>query len=418
MRRTAVLIHRWAGLAMAGFLLVAGLTGAVLAWYHELDTLVNPRLTQVAAPAPGAVPLDPLALRERVQAAYPDAWVHWVDLRREPGQAVTFWIEGAADPVTGEHEALPNDEIFVDPFSGEILGERKWGNLGQGMTNLVPFLYRLHYNLALGTVGAYLLGLVALVWTLDCFVGAWLTLPAGRRNGAGSREPRRGWWARWRPAWAVRWRGGTYKVNYDLHRAGGLWPWAMLFVLAWSSVAFNLNEVYNPVMRTLFHTQPEVAESVPKLAADAPEPAMDWREGLEWGRAWMAVVAGEKGFTVLAEDGFSYDPHRGLFRYRVQSDRDVADKWGSTSLWFDAGTGALRATRIPTGEAAGDTITTWLLALHMAAVWGLPFKLFVTFVGVLVALLGITGVVIWWRKRRGRVGRIAGRPSPACSREG
>jgi uncharacterized iron-regulated membrane protein len=76
MRRTAVLIHRWAGLAMAGFLLVDGLTGAVLAWYHELDTLVNPRLTQVAAPAPGAVPLDPLALRERVQAAYPDAWVH------------------------------------------------------------------------------------------------------------------------------------------------------------------------------------------------------------------------------------------------------------------------------------------------------------------------------------------------------
>jgi hypothetical protein len=87
MRRTAALIHRWAGLAMAGFLLVAGLTGAVLAWYHELDALVNPGLTQARAPVPGAVPLDPLVLRERVQAAYPEAWVRWVDLRREPGQA-------------------------------------------------------------------------------------------------------------------------------------------------------------------------------------------------------------------------------------------------------------------------------------------------------------------------------------------
>jgi hypothetical protein len=180
----------------------------------------------------------------------------------------------------------------------------------------------------------------------------------------------------------------------------------MLFVLAWSSVAFNLKDVYNPLMRKLFHAQPEVA-------ADALEPAMGWSEGLAWGRAWMAVVAEEKGFTVLAEDLFSYDPQRGLFRYRVQSDRDVAEKWGSTSVWFDAETGALRATRIPTGEAAGDTVTTWLLALHMAAIWGLLFKIFVSLVGIVVALLSVTGMVIWWRKRRGRAGRIVGRSSPA-----
>jgi uncharacterized iron-regulated membrane protein len=413
MRRTAVLIHRWAGLAMAGFLLVAGLSGAVLAWYHELDALVNPGLTHAPAPAPGVVPLDPLTLRERVQAAYPEAWVHGVKLRAEPGHAATFWIEGAADPITGVHAEIPNDEIFLDPMSGEILGERKWGDLGQGVTNLVPFLYRLHYSLALGTFGAYVLGIVALAWTIDCCVGAWLTFPARRRNGQGAGASGCGWWARWRPAWGVRWRGGSYKVNYDLHRAGGLWPWAMLFVLAWSSVAFNLKDVYNPVMRTLFHTQPEVPESVPKLAVDAPEPAMGWREGLAWGRAWMAVVAGEKDFTVLAEDLFSYDPHRGLFRYRVQSDRDVAEKWGSTSVWFDAGTGALRATWIPTGEAAGDTVSSWLLALHVAAIWGLPFKIFVSLVGIVVALLSVTGMVIWWRKRRGRAGLIVGRSSPA-----
>jgi uncharacterized iron-regulated membrane protein len=52
------------------------------------------------------------------------------------------------------HAEIPNDEIFLDPMSGEILGERKWGDLGQGVTNLVPLLYRLHYSLALGTFGA------------------------------------------------------------------------------------------------------------------------------------------------------------------------------------------------------------------------------------------------------------------------
>jgi uncharacterized iron-regulated membrane protein len=143
---------------------------------------------------------------------------------------------------------------------------------------------------------------------------------------------------------------------------------------------------------------------------------MGWHEGREWGRTWMAVVAREQGFTVNSEQTLSYDPHRGLFRYRVQSDRDVRETGGSTAVWFDAATGALRGTYVPTGQALGDTVTTWLLTLHMAAVWGLPFKVFVTVVGIVVAVLGVTGVVIWWRKRRGRAGRLAARPSRAHPR--
>lgn len=42
---------------------------------------------------------------------------------------------------------------------------------------------------------------------------------------------------------------GSFRFNYDLHGASGLWVWAMLFVFAWSGVAFNLeSQVYNPVM--------------------------------------------------------------------------------------------------------------------------------------------------------------------------
>jgi uncharacterized iron-regulated membrane protein len=31
----------------AAFLLVSGITGAVISWYHELDDLLNPHLTHV-----------------------------------------------------------------------------------------------------------------------------------------------------------------------------------------------------------------------------------------------------------------------------------------------------------------------------------------------------------------------------------
>lgn len=397
-RQTWVLFHRWVGLVMAGFLVIAGLTGALLAWYHELDAAVNVRVMQVVPPAPGAVPLDPLALRERVQAARPDAVVSYVPFPR-PGPAAatearSIFIEarpGSTPPV--------NDELFVDPYTGAILGERKWGDITQGWTNLMPFIYRLHYQLALGTVGSYVFGIVALLWTLDCFVGAWLTMPARRRTRAAGATS---WWRRWAPAWKLRMRAGTAKLNFDLHRAAGLWPWAMLFVLAWSSVAFNLQEVYHPVTRAVLGMQDDVRDRLPEISQPPLDPPMGWAAGLAAARTEMAALAAREGFRIERESNIGYEAGQGIFRYRVVSSRDVAERYGQTTVIIDASDGRLLGTYLPTGKAAGDTVTEWMYALHMAALWGWPMQVFVSLVGVVVAALSVTGVVIWWQRRRAR----------------
>ena len=44
MRYILSVTHRWAGLAIAAFLFVSGVTGAVVSWDHELDDLLNPHL--------------------------------------------------------------------------------------------------------------------------------------------------------------------------------------------------------------------------------------------------------------------------------------------------------------------------------------------------------------------------------------
>lgn len=46
MRAAFVVLHRWAGLLMAGFLFMAGVTGAIVSWDHELDDLLNPHLME------------------------------------------------------------------------------------------------------------------------------------------------------------------------------------------------------------------------------------------------------------------------------------------------------------------------------------------------------------------------------------
>ena len=49
LRPPLVLLHRWFGLAVALFLFISGLTGAVISWDHELDAWLNPQLFHAAS---------------------------------------------------------------------------------------------------------------------------------------------------------------------------------------------------------------------------------------------------------------------------------------------------------------------------------------------------------------------------------
>lgn len=392
---------------MVGFLLVAGITGCVLAWNHELEAAISPELFRARPNSSSTQPLDPLTLREQVAARYPNASIAYVPLQAEPGHSIWMFLEARTDPSTGKVAELPADQVFVNPYTGEVLGERKWGDITQGPKNLLPFIYRLHYSLALGAAGTFLLGIVALLWTLDCFVGAYLTFPPRARSEPAStlKSQGRTWLTRWWPSWKLRWRGGSYKVNFDLHRTSGLWVWAMLFVLAWSGVAFNLGQVYRPVMATAFEFAPSV--DMPVLSPPQVAPRISWMQARDQGRRLMTDQARAQNFTVINETGLSYDAAHAVYRYSVNSDRDIRDTGGGTSVVFDANTAELKQTVLPTGMAAGDTVTQWLKNLHMAALWGVPFKIFMSAMGLLVAMLGVSGTVIWLRKRQAQAKTLA-----------
>ncbi len=408
---------------MAGFLVVAGLTGALLAGYHAFDAALNPALLRVAPPAPGAQPLDPLLLRERVQAQYPQALVHQAPLQHLPGESAVFWLRPMRDAATGAALPLPQDEVFIDPYTGRWLGHRHWGAFDAGWRHVMPMVYRLHMDLGLGPFGQHLFGIVALAWTLDCFIGAWLTLPKRRRAtptlGAQPADPEaqapRGWWARWWRAWVLRPGGSAIRLVFDLHRAGGLWPWALLFVFAWSSVAFNLGEVYEPVMKAVLPSQDLPSPVERKTRSDAP--AMPWPQALATGRRLMADYATEAGFHVQREHRLSLDTRRGLYQYRVQSNRELRLRRAATMLSFDATSGELVSRYLPTGAAAGDTATSWFVSLHLADLggwagsWasGWPLQVLVAAIGLVVVMLSGTGVWLWWRRR---VARRAGARAP------
>ena len=393
-----VWLHRWAGLAMAGFLIVVGLTGSVLAFREEIDTWLNPDLLTVAKR--DAALLDPITLRERAAALYPGAEIDTVPLRIEATRSAPFTLA----PSLG-HFMSNFVQFYLDPYTGEKLGERVlWSGPSLERRNIVSFLYRLHFSLSLpwstGSLGGYILGVTALVWTIDCFVSFYLTFPLSRGKGGEPSANRKSWLKRWKPAWRIKWNGGFYRVNFDVHRAFGLWTWAMLFVFAWSSVAFNLSEVYRPVMGLTFDMR-SASDALPALDTPLDRPALSWSEALARGRVLMAETAARRGFRVLREESLDLDREHGVYLLNVLSSWDVS-KEGATILVFDANTGEFKGQRGIGSEGVGQTITLWLVWLHMAQVFGLPMKIFVCVMGLVIAALSVTGVYIWWKKRRAR----------------
>jgi uncharacterized iron-regulated membrane protein len=395
-----VCVHRYVGLVLASFLIIAGLTGSLLVWYYELDAAVNPWMKVLERTDVKA--LDPLQIHAVTAERFNDALINKISFHREPQRPWVISLNPRIKP-NGEKHALVYDEVYIDPYTGGVLGQRKWGDITQGYTNLIPFIYRLHYQLALGTVGTWTFGIIALLWCLDCFVGAYLTFPVKEKNQntTFNIQSKKRWLNRWSKAWKIRQNSNAYKLNFDLHRAGSLWTWVMLFVFAWSGVGLNLQVIYDPIMSSVFPMQ-KVENHLPNLKNSQLKPGIGWIEAETIGKALMKDEASINNFNVIYPQTLIYLSQKALYQYRVKSTLDITDAYGNTTLYFDANTGKFKGLYLPASKASGDTITSWLYALHMAAVWGISYKIFVSVIGIVITMLSVTGVYIWWKKRKAR----------------
>ncbi|ARN79767.1 PepSY-associated TM helix domain-containing protein [Methylocystis bryophila] len=385
-----VWLHRWTGLAMAGFLILVGLTGSLLAFWPEVNHWFTPELY----PGPHAgIELSAATLARRAEEIVPQGRVSAV-IFADPGSVMI-----GMEPREGA-PPLDFEFIHLDPISSKELGRVTWHALPRTKNDIMPFIYGLHMYLAMKGIGDWILGFVALLWTLDCFVAFYLTLPLPGANSG------KGFLARWKPAWLIKWGASFYRINFDMHRAGGLWLWTMLLVFAWSSVSFTMPKVYTNTMRAIFdyETPDALVRSHAGPSKENPN-LLEWEGAQAAGERLMADEARIHDFAIERPIALYLSRALGLIEYRVRSSRDIGDRSGATSVIFDAYSGALRAVNLPTGQRAGNTVTTWLRELHVANVFGLPYRIFVSALGLAIVMLSVTGVYIWWKKRQARKNR-------------
>ncbi|MGP1614910.1 MAG: PepSY domain-containing protein, partial [Pollutimonas bauzanensis] len=383
MRAFFTLLHRWAGLAIALFLIVAGLTGAVTSWDHELDEWLNADIMQT----PGRGPLqDPLTLAAAVEAADPRVQVNYMTLGLEEGHAASFLVRPLVDPGTGRPYALDYNNVFVDPVTAQITGQRDSRAISLSRRSLMPFLRHLHYSLHIpafwGTDrwGYWLMGGVALVWLLDSFVAFYLTMPRPLRSARGGAPRHRkpgNWWQRWKPSWLLRWAAGGYKLNFDLHRAGGLWVWGIILVVAFTSFSLNLyREIFYPLMSLVSQTTPGPYETqAPAPLGTYIEPRLGFADAARVAQA----EARRRGFETQA-GGMYYGGDYGFYNV---SFFDPADEMGAlgmglSNLYIDAADGRVLGEHRPWKGTAADVFVQTSrheaqgMALLEAAACGVP----------------------------------------------
>ena len=232
-RQVCFWIHRYSGLTMALFLFIAGITGALLAFHEELDDWFNHKLVYVEIENRPQLPIS--TLHDKVIKTYPKYKFSSMPVTLQPDKSVVFEVDRVRKQQPDDKNIAPFQEVYVNPYSAEIIGSRDkevWA-----WNNTMWKVFWLHRELLLGKTGKLILGIIALIWTLNCFIGFYLTLPRiiktkKGNNGNKSSVKRASLLKRWLPAWKIRRKTNFFKLNYDVHQAFGLWLWVILFVIA------------------------------------------------------------------------------------------------------------------------------------------------------------------------------------------
>ena len=432
LRRICLWIHRYTGLMMAGFLIIAGITGALLVFRDELDNVFNHKLAHIDKQSMPQLPIA--TLHDKVISAYPEYNFSSMPTSLEADKSAVFSVDRVRVQSAKNQPKAPFQEVYINPYNGDIIGTRdkdEWA-----WRNTMWKVFWLHRDLLLGDIGKLLLGVIALVWTINCFIGFYLTLP---RTVKKSHETHRktvkkrvSFFKRWLPAWKIRRKTNTFKLSYDLHHAFGLWLWLMLFIIAWSSVGFNLKSVYQPVMQVVVgfegrqgkereqgranKADQSSAQVIPAIAPGSNETGsaalvnkakVSKDNGIVYLTEQANIAAQNNGVTLKQSLGIRWVAEEGQWQMRFKTDKDIGTHGGASSITVNAATGKVEKVNFGDQNSFGNKIDQWISMLHMGhignGVGHLAYQIFLAMLGLAVAVLSATGVYLWYKGRQQRL---------------
>jgi len=407
-RRFLFVSHRYVGLVLALFLLVASVTGCLLVFRDRLDALLNPGLFEV--PTRPVLPATTVAAR--LAQAHPGWRIRRFALATFPGMALRVEVA----PLPGSTVIEPGaDELFVDPTDARLVGARRSG-IGWGRRHLLGTIYVLHFTLLAGTPGRWLMGAAAFGWLVLNLAGLFVTWPRRPPRGHPRRRPL---FAAWRGAWVAERKALARRPLPELHRVAGLWLLPLLVGLALTSVSLNFyGELVRPAVEWLSPPRAHSPWDETPVGSDIGSgngPVISYARAVAIARADAASqlaggLHGElRGWLPVS---FEQDSARDLYGVAFSPDGSpLYEGFGHVTLYLGQRDGRLVWIDQPRLDGRGRRLLRALYPLHSGQVFGLPTRLLVLLLGLATIWLAVSGVLPWWRRRRLRGARQP-RPSP------
>ncbi|MEP3157664.1 MAG: PepSY-associated TM helix domain-containing protein [Nitratireductor sp.] len=358
--------HRWFGILGGAWLILLAVTGCAIAWYDELDGLLNPDLRYVEASSDAPAAIDEVV--ENAQKAFPGFAPGNILLSQARDR--THWLIGRQ--TLGDNGARPL-QVFVDPGTATVTGWRESGAIRLHRHYIPDLLYGFHTDLLLGRMGILIVGFIALAWLLDHVLSLPLAFP--RLRGALS-------------AFRIGGHAGSLRQLWDRHRASALWLWPVTAMLALTGATLTFPEESRHLVEPLSPISDRLHYSMEKRGApDSP----------------IGIDTAIASVTADRTEVHSVRPHPEIGHYAVRTfDNHDVDNQGRLWTYVDMETGAISATRHDSGNSAADTFFVWQYALHSGHAFGLLGRVIVTIAGLATIYLGYSGYRLWWKRRRRR----------------
>ena len=354
-------IHRFLALSIGLLLALLGLTGSLSMLGEGLDHLLNPSLR---IEAKGQTPLSLDLLMSGIQKAHPDLKGSWtLELPRTKEDPVTAFFERPPESFGKLYAPLM---VAVNPFTGEILTSRLWGETFR------TWLVDLHSQLQAGLMGQRVVGGLGFILILSLTSGIIL------------------WWPNrslWRSAFAIRTNQGLNRFLLDLHRWLGLLGFPILFVLAFTGFL---------------------------LVFEGPLESILGITGMAHGEKGPAIKSSGQGSThrpvsldeaiLLARGPFPKSEVRllttpegpeGSYRITFKQRGEVNDRHPMTAVWVDQYSGQIREVRNALRFSEAETFLTALWPLHTGEIWGGWGHTLYFLSGLLLPLLYLSGLTRW-----------------------
>lgn len=360
-------LHLWLGLLSGLLVFIIALTGALYAFQEEISNLAPYKQVQVQ----GKEYQLPSVLESIARDALPDKDFHGIKYNK-PGKSAEAVFYGYNPP----HYNI----VYLNPYTGEVLRVKDMNK------DFFRFIMTGHFYLWLPPqIGQPVVAWSTLIFVIVLISGVVIWVPKKLKN-----LKQRVWFS---------WNKKTKfpRINYDLHVIGGVYATLFGLIFAVTGLVWGFQwfaQGYYKLaggQKSLAYTA--VISDKSNIAAGSsavrPVDAVWLKVKYEYpDAAYIEIDSPQNDSTAVSVHAAAADGKYWKTDYRY------FDQYSLKEIEVDGIYGRLQ------NADKADKLFRMNYDIHTGAILGLPGKIIAFLMSLFIASLPVTGIIIWWKKRK------------------